>query len=92
MDRLRSIADGKTTVTLLTEFNHATLEAIASVCEIIILFEHCLFFLIKIMLLQIAFGMDIDVINDPKNDLNNWIAEVLTGIQMLIFEPFFKVI
>jgi hypothetical protein len=51
MDRLRSIADGKTTVTLLTEFNHATLEAIASVCEIIILFEHCLFFLIKIMLL-----------------------------------------
>ena len=32
MDRLRSLADGKQTITLLTEFNHATLEAIASVC------------------------------------------------------------
>ena len=31
MERLRSIADGKQTITLLKELNRATLEAIASV-------------------------------------------------------------
>ena len=31
MDRLQSFADGKTAVKLFTEFNHATLDAIAQV-------------------------------------------------------------
>ena len=31
MDRLRNMADGKTRIKLFTEFNHATLDAIAQV-------------------------------------------------------------
>ena len=31
MDRLRNMADGKTRIRLFTEFNHATLDAIAQV-------------------------------------------------------------
>lgn len=31
MNRFRTLADGKTKVTLLDEFNHATLDVIASV-------------------------------------------------------------
>ena len=31
MERLRSLADGKTTIKLLNEFNRATLDAIAQV-------------------------------------------------------------
>ncbi len=32
MERLRSLADGKTTISLLDEFNNITLDAIAKVC------------------------------------------------------------
>ena len=35
MDKLRSLADGKTIVTMLTHLNHATLDVIANVNQAI---------------------------------------------------------
>lgn len=36
MERLRSLADGKTSIQLFKEINHATLDAIALVCSIML--------------------------------------------------------
>lgn len=69
MQRLRSIADGKTKVVLFNEINHVALDIIASV----------------------AFGMNVDSVNDPKNDLNQYVYESLKGFYRQTFDPFLAV-
>ena len=69
MERLRCLADGKTIVNLFTEFNHATLDAIA----------------------QIAFGMDVDSINQKDPKLSQALSSILKTMQANIKErPTFK--
>ena len=50
------MSDGKTSVTMLDEFNRTTLDVIGSV----------------------AFGMDLNSINDPNNKLNSLITKSIT--------------
>nr|UOU03247.1 cytochrome P450 3049F1 [Brachionus rubens] len=66
--RLRSLADGKTKITLFNEINHVALDIIASV----------------------AFGMNVDSVNDPKNELNHYVYESLKGFYRQTFEPFLQ--
>ena len=70
LERLRSLADGKTQVKLFDEINHAALDIIAS----------------------IAFGMNVDSINNPSNELNKHVYESLKGFYRTTFDPFIYVI
>jgi len=36
--------------------------------------------------------MDIDAINDPKNDLNQSLINALTGMEALLYDPLITVI
>ncbi len=65
IERLRELADGKTTIKLFNEINHATLDVIAS----------------------IAFGMNVDSINDPNNNLNYYVYESLKGLNLILMDP-----
>ena len=41
--------------------------------------------------LKIAFGMNVDSINDPTNKLNFYIYESLKGLDMLLLDPLIQV-
>nr|QUF59390.1 cytochrome p450 CYP3049F1 [Brachionus angularis] len=66
LERLRTLADGKTQVILFNEINHAALDIIA----------------------KVAFGMNVDSINDPKNELNHYVYEGIKGFYRQTFDPF----
>ena len=96
MERFRLLADGKTVVTLFNEINRALLDIIASVCffakydmsiQIFSIFLYFIYFT-----KQVGFGMNIDSINDPKNDLNHYIYEGVKGFYRITFEPFLQVL
>ena len=93
MERFRSLADGKTVVTLFNEINRAALDIIASVSLFDFLFIYIYYqrWCITCAFLKVGFGMNTDSINDPKNDLNHNIYEGVKGFYRITFEPFLKV-
>ena len=40
------------------------------------------------LIASVAFGMDVDSINDPENELNRYVYECLEGFYRIQFEPF----
>lgn len=76
LEKIRSLADGKTEVTMLNEFNYAALDVIATVS-----FNKIN---LKINLLnntnQIAFGMESNCLTNPNSTLNTQITECLKGL------------
>lgn len=70
MEKLRSLADGKTYVTMLEEFNRVALDVIA----------------------KVAFGLNINSIEDPKTILNVHFTKGLQAVTHLFYDPFYSVI
>lgn len=69
MDKLRSLADGKTPIRMLTYFTRATLDIIANV----------------------AFGLNINSMEDSSNILNDHLNQILGSITDLIADPLLPV-
>ena len=80
LEKLRSMADGKTQVVMLDEFNHATLDAIATVYIInFINYNNNNKIYFSFILEKIAFGMESNTLNDPTNKLNKYVTESFRG-------------
>ncbi len=91
IEKLRSMADGKQVVTLFNELNHALLDLIARV-------SFFSFFFLKnfnrygyMFEKKAAFGMEVDSINEPSNELNHYVYESVKGFYRITFDPFIYV-
>ncbi len=88
--KLRTLADGKTPIRLLDEFNYAALDVIASVRDHNWIIKNW-FKPWNQFRLQVAFGMDIDSINGSDIRLNQEITEAMKIFNFAFIDPFAKV-
>ena len=89
MERFRSMADGKQIINLFTEFNHATLDAIAQVENKINNILYKIFD--SIIFKKIAFGKNIDSINQKDPELSKALSNVLRIFQDILKDHFINV-
>ena len=87
MDHLRPMADGKKIISLLNEFSNVTLDAVASVLKNQ---------LHKVSWLKNNLFINKDcirnAISDSTNDLNKSLVNILSGVQILLFDRLIAVI
>jgi len=91
LEKLRSLADGKTQVTLLRELNNATLDIIAHVC-LKYLFYFWIYKIFSINFKKIAFGMNVNSINNAENSrLSICIKKTFEGLDRAFKDPLMRV-